>query len=329
MNSPLSQTNGAGNDSAILENRATRHILLCATHRTGSNLLEQYLKASKVAGRPREYYSPSLSGRFAESLGLPSPDEDFRGYQEAIQRTWTTPNGVFSAKVMYRHMAHIQKSLGLDGHPWDAILVAHPNAEVVHVTRRDKVKQAISMVRAKQSGLYSTVHLDYGRQTEVKVGEYDFHGILFHVDKFEKEDAAWEALFKERGIQPRVVVFEEFIKDPKAGAEKLLADLGLAPPDDWELPRVQNRKQSDEISAQWRDRFLEDMKRVDELKDDKRERRHRARKALEKHENRLARWKRWESSAVGRVFTRVEKLWAKAPNIDPSETRGDGVERLD
>jgi trehalose 2-sulfotransferase len=305
----------------------TRHLLLCATHRTGSNLLEQYLKASKVAGRPREYYSPSLTAKFAESMNLPRPDEDFAAYQQAIQRTWTTPNGVFGAKIMWRHLQHVQNKLGHQGHVWDALTIAHPNPSVVHVTRKDKVRQAISMVRAKQSGLYSTVHLDYGRQAEVAPGNYDFHAIHFHVEKFTQEDELWVKLFQEKGITPHTIVFEEFIKAPKEQTEGLLSAFGLPIPTEWELPRVQNRKQSDELSKQWQERYLQDLPRIKELKNEKREKRHRARKALQKHADRTKRWSRWESSPLGRVLMSLEKLWAKAPNVDPTETEGDGVER--
>lgn len=314
----------------------TQHLLLCATHRTGSNLLEQYLKASLVAGRPREYYSRSLSKELAERLHLPNPEQDFLSYFRAITGRWTTENGVFAAKIMWRHLQVVQTRLAavaqgaalVRATPWETLLALHPNPMVVHVTRRDKVRQAISMVRAKQTGVFSTVHLDYGRKEAGEDGAYDYHVLRYHVEKLTAEDAAWTDLFRQHQVPVQQIVFEEFIKDPRGQTIGLLQALKLPEPHTWHWPEVTIRKQSDATSAEWLDRYLQDDQHSEKLVDEQRERRHRARKALEKQAARAKRWKRWETHSLGRWLIQLE-CWATRhqPTVDPSEARGDGVEQ--
>lgn len=314
-----------------------RYLLLCATHRTGSNLLEQYLKASAVAGKPKEFYSPDLSRELARKFHFPDPDGEFLRYHEAVMAKWHTANGVFSAKIMWRHLDSIHTRFLADpsvlGHRpaasgWETLLELLPKPMVVHVTRRDKVRQAISMVRAKQTGVYTTVHVDRGRKQRMDPGDYDFHLIKHHVEKLASEDAAWVELFRNHGTPVRTVIFEDFVKAPQENTAQLLSHLGLAPPTEWILPAVVARPQSDAVSAEWHTRYHEDTRRRDLEVDIHRERRHVARKAIEKQTARHARWSRWEHSASGRWLMAVEKWWiGNQPEVQPHEARGDGVRR--
>ncbi len=312
------------------------HLLICATHRTGSNMLEQHLKAAGVAGAPREFYSPQLSRGFASKEGLPDPDAHFSAYCRSIQEHWRSPNSVFGVKIMWRHLDVVQARLQADpaaaaqGLPretaWESILALHPNPLVIHMTRNNKVRQAISMVRAKQSGVYSTVHLDRGTLSDESEPEYDFHVIQFHVDKLTQEDENWDALLKAQGAHYHRVVFEEFVKDPRTNTLALLASLGLPQPTTWEEPPRPTRRQSDQTSENWYVRYQKDAQRLANQKDVHREKRHRARKALERHARREARWTRWEKSVFGRILVRLERRFVGPPPPALS-ARGDGVRR--
>lgn len=314
-----------------------RCLLLCATHRTGSNLLEQYLKASSVAGKPKEFYSPDLSRELAGKFQFPDPDQAFLRYHEAVMAKWHTPNGVFAAKVMWRHLESIRARFLADPatagraageSPWETLLELMPDPMVVHVTRRDKVRQAISMVRAKQTGLYTTVHLERGRKQQLAPGDYDFHAIKLHVEKLTAEDSAWVELFQRHRTPVRTVVFEDFVKAPQDGTAALLTRLGLPEPAEWILPTVAAKPQADGISAQWQERFLEDLARGSRGMDPERERRHRARKGLERKAARQLRWSRWQHHTPGRWLKALEKWWTRnEPDVHPDEARGDGIKR--
>jgi LPS sulfotransferase NodH len=277
-----------------------------------------------------------LVGRFAARKELPDPKNGFLAYHRAITERWTTSNGVFSAKIMWRHLDAIQKWVSDDPNgaaflrqtPWETVTALHPTPMVVHVTRRDKVRQAVSMVRAKQSGVYTTVHLDKGERKIASDGEYDFHHLRYHVEKFTKEDEAWVALFKNYNVPVQTIVFEEFIKDPQNHTVSLLRALGFPEPEHWHWPSILIRPQSDPASAEWAARYHEDLKTADLSKDHYRERRHRARKAMEKKAARSARWQHWENSSIGRMGIALERWWVRnEPEVNPEDAKGDGVQR--
>ena len=314
----------------------TRHLLICATHRTGSNLLEEYLRASAMAGHPREFYSLDLARDYSRRMQLPDPDKDFLAYHRSIMERWTSDNGVFAAKIMWLHLEAIQERLKaapggaefVGETPWESVEKLHPKPLVIHVTRKDKVRQAISMVRAKQTGVYSTVHLGTGRKREAPVGEYDFHAVHYHIQKLKAEDAAWVELFRQHQVPVQTVVFEDFIKDPQNLTIALLKALGFPEPAEWHWPQAKTRSQSDAINAEWYARYKEDEKNAEALVHERREQQHRARKALEKQQAREARWARWQTHALGRMLIGIERLWVRDQGpVELVKSRAQGIKR--
>src|SRR4051812_171855 len=156
-----------GTLSSILMGKVAKSLLVCATPRSGSTLLRALLEGTGVAGRPQEFFE-----RLAHS-GLPrQPREYFEGVDDeeilgllaptdpgepdagdpipAALEQGRTPNGVFAAKVMWTHLLDLARRLG---RPADSELLAGhlPEPTYVHVTRADKVAQAVSLWRAVQT----------------------------------------------------------------------------------------------------------------------------------------------------------------------------------
>jgi trehalose 2-sulfotransferase len=264
----------------------TRHILLCATQRTGSNLLEMHLRHLGVAGKPREYYSPTLAGKIAKKFGIPAPEANFEAYAQSLQQLRRTENGVFSVKVMYHHLKTLQNWTSAPS-GWDALRRLHPDAAVAHVTRRDKLRQAISMVMAKQSGIYTSIHIDRGQRCGAEdLPGYDYWAIRHFMEKFEAEDAGWQALLAEHeshGGRAHRVVFEDFIQDPKAAVCGLLAALEIPIPPHAHAMAVPMRRQATGENDLWAQRFAEEHpRRKHEKVNAYRERQHQQRKAQER-----------------------------------------------
>src|SRR3954452_2060642 len=159
--------------------------LVCATQRSGSTLLCESLKSTGVAGRPEEFFEARVrtgrprtaAGYFRdegapdigdilgdpEKLG-PAPDyssldgiDDYAQHLERSFRLGTTPNGVFGAKLMWGHLEDFARFAGrlpaFRGLPIDELLPAvFPRPRYVWVTRRDKVRQAVSLWRGTRRG---------------------------------------------------------------------------------------------------------------------------------------------------------------------------------
>src|SRR4051812_7686283 len=141
---------------------------VCATPRSGSTLLCRSLAATGVAGRPEEYFERLRhSGLPREPReyfgGLPPQDADLldllpetrtgRPQHADLDRELpryledgTTPNGVFGSKLMWGHLEDLLARLGPD-----TLEDRLGRLDYVHVTREDKVAQAVSLWRAVQT----------------------------------------------------------------------------------------------------------------------------------------------------------------------------------
>src|SRR4051812_11663231 len=73
--------------------------LICATPRSGSWMLCSILSQTGIAGRPAEFFGPSLTEEFMANDAIIGA-ADIEGYMDAIKRHATTANGVFGMKIL-------------------------------------------------------------------------------------------------------------------------------------------------------------------------------------------------------------------------------------
>lgn len=257
-----------------------RSYVVCATPRSGSTLLCELLKSTGVAGRPEEYfearYETGLPPHPGDYLaGLPrtgagirddatpprapaySSLRDLDDYRQHLARTFrlgTTENGVFAAKLMWRHLPDLQalaaqlpEYAGLELHALLTILLRDPC--YVWMTRRDKVRQAVSLWRALQTRNW---RLEHPRQEHSATSlRYSFAGIDHLVRSLSAEDASWASYFADCSLHPVTVVYEDDLERDRTGAvEKVLAHIGVAPPAGWRAPEPLHR-QADALNGGW------------------------------------------------------------------------------
>jgi LPS sulfotransferase NodH len=259
----------------------TAPYLVCATPRSGSTLLCDLLTATGIAGHPeeyfqllprvsrarhpREYLEPVWEGEVARILGPRSPIDDeltqleqqnaatFDEYLERIRAFATTPNGVFGAKVMWGYFPGLVWHLAGDGAGVDdapALLDAElPGLRYLHVTRRDKERQAMSLWRALQTWTWRADQAPPADRPIV----FCRRAIEHLTASLEADDDAWRAWYRRNGITPAItVVYEELAADPDRGVRDVLDALGLEPPDGHRAaPRL--RPQADSVTEEWRD----------------------------------------------------------------------------
>jgi trehalose 2-sulfotransferase len=286
---------------------AERAFLVCATPRSGSTLVCQTLRKTGVAGVPDEYFEALLhSGRprrpeeyflgvgdksVFDHLGErtvadePQPRSPlwsrtaYDRYLEWAIETGTTPNGVFSAKLMWGYfgdfislLRNIPRYRDL---PLAELLPAvFPELTYVRVVRANKIRQAVSLWKAVQTATWREV--DSGRGLSLdEIGEgsdeppykhflqehrpqlrFHYRAIAHLLDQILVEEASWDAFFEHCGIRPLLVLYENFAGDPHTSTLSILERLHLeAPPDMHIEPRM--RRQSDGINDDWVRRFSE------------------------------------------------------------------------
>lgn len=126
----------------------------------------------------------------------------------------------------------------------------------IHLTRPNKVDQAISRVKAEQSGLWHKAA--DGREMERTAPRqelrYDPVEIERHRLELTKFDEDWKVWFEQQNIRPFQISYDDLADKPRDVLARLLAELGLdstiaqgiAPP---------TAKLADKISRAWATRY--------------------------------------------------------------------------
>ena len=242
--------------------------LMLATPRSGSTLLGQGLQASGLAGEPREFFGHKMAF-WMERWRTPT----LPAYVARLVQARATPNGVFGAKLLYRQLLHLETLARQDLQlaelsPPEVLNHLFPNLHLVWITREDKIRQAISWFKARQTGVWGQ---DQGAET-VKLGAawrhgdaplqpgelaFDYDGIAALVNQAEEEDAAIARFFEKSGIEPFKVVYEAFAPRYGETVIALLRWMGIDPPSDLTLPNPRTVRLADDKTEEWVARFRE------------------------------------------------------------------------
>jgi LPS sulfotransferase NodH len=227
--------------------------LIFFTPRSGSYLLCEALKGSGLAGFPGEYLSTFQMDRLCEQWGVSRRSE----YLEMLFRNRTTANGVFGAKATWRQFsAFVAKTCEIE--PCRALppaVVASallPNLRYVWLTRRDKLRQAISFSKAYQTGVWSELG---PKVADRPVPQYDAGSITALLQRIEDDEMRTRRYLSANGIEPFTVVYEELVGRYDATCTNVLEYLGVEAPKDLRLPRPRLAKQGDSQTEAWVRRY--------------------------------------------------------------------------
>ncbi|HEX9040422.1 MAG TPA: Stf0 family sulfotransferase [Trebonia sp.] len=247
--------------------------LVCASQRSGTELLCRGLAATGVAGRPQEYFLAEDPAKLPDwgfwEEGPYAAGHDVGGresYLALVYRLGTTPNGVFGAKIHWNCLrwalakfAELPRFAGLDR---VAILrTAFPDLRVIDVKRRDRVRQAVSWARMAQDGRWVDPVGEPEPLWPPPAGppRYDYELIAALEALIAESETAWRQLYHELGLTPYQVVYEE-LSSP-GGYEQaiggVLAHLGLG---DYQgtIPAPRTRRQSNDLNEAWVAAYLAD-----------------------------------------------------------------------
>jgi LPS sulfotransferase NodH len=194
-----------------------RSYLVCATQRSGSSLLCEALRNTGLAGRPAEYLLDAEaggweSGDWARARGVSSRAEFVR----LVLRLGTTPNGVFGSKLLGDHRDEAVERLrplagaaagGGTRTAHGVLSAAFPGLRYVRLTRRDRVRQAVSWLRAAQTGRWAA-HVPADDDAAPRYDAAALDAIVRHIGAAER---AWDDFFRDAGIEPHGVTYEGLV----------------------------------------------------------------------------------------------------------------------
>lgn len=239
--------------------------IICGTPRTGSTLLCDLLASTKVAGDPDSFFMRDVDPVWVERWGLPSRDNrsdaDYcKAYLKAAINAGKGGTEIFGLRLMRENLEDLSALIDqiFPKLPSDRarLETAFGNILYIHLAREDKLAQAVSLVKAEQTGLWHIAPdgTELERLAPPKDPEYDFDRIALKVAQLERYDAAWISWFDQQGIEPLRIGYESLSTNP-ARMVKLVCDaLGVQAPDPKGLqPGV--AKLSDQTSSDWMRRY--------------------------------------------------------------------------
>jgi LPS sulfotransferase NodH len=213
--------------------------LVCSIPRSGSTLLCDLLMSTGVAGHPIEYFHPTRMAGLEREWEVDS----IEAYVRRLLVERTGANGVFGAKV---HWGQYNPAFG-DRDPRELF----PALRLVYIHRGDRLRQAISWVRALQSEEWRA----RGGAPAEERATFDTEEIRRKLTRIENDEAGWRALFERHGIAPLEVTYEQLVELREETAAAVADHLRLELPDGFRfgLPNVE--RQADGLSEEWVERY--------------------------------------------------------------------------
>ncbi len=258
--------------------------LVCATPRSGSTLLCEMLRETGCAGRPlehfeklrhsslprqpREYFdgvdSPEVLDLLAPVKPITPTSESAEAWWNRILSAGATDNGVWGGKLMWGHvedfLGRARELPGLADADLEVVLRALlDNPQMILVTRRDKVAQAVSLWRAVQTQSWRHGAANREAPASAAAGSpspsavYNFDAIDHLASQLEHDEGAWIDWFARTGVRPIEVSYDEFDAAPGESVARVLKALCLP---GTPVPSPPLARQRDSRSTAWRERYL-------------------------------------------------------------------------
>lgn len=234
-------------------------LILCASPRSGSYFLLDLLEQ---CGLPHgeewltPYHVASCKRRYGQTQDLPYAD--FLKLLSARERV----GGRFVLKAMFPQFRELRETLEARDGPGEAnlsekIAEIFPNPRFVYLVREDKVAQAISHFKARQTGRW----VNHGGRSGGDRFEpvYSFIGIAHQFAEREYSERQWEATFRDSGIEPFRIRYESVREDPVKEILRLFEWLGLGKPKATpETAQAKVAPMTTRANKEWKTLFLED-----------------------------------------------------------------------
>jgi LPS sulfotransferase NodH len=242
-----------------------RSYLICASARTGSNLLATALRDMGI-GRPYEYFN---EGQFSDPfmlklLGLPDDSIDLPDRLDRIVSAATTANGVFGATVHWLDLQRLleavakkqERILPLDGHSADGVRSLFPPLSYIWLHRENRVAQGVSHYLAIETGRWFEQVGDPERdRSQDREIPFDFQIITKKVRLATREEAAWRQFLSNSLDTTLELTYEELAADFAGTVARVLAFLDM--PAGLKIPPPGLRRQGDDRSVEWERRYRE------------------------------------------------------------------------
>ncbi|MTI42737.1 LPS sulfotransferase NodH [Roseibium hamelinense] len=246
--------------------------ILCTSPRSGSTLLCKLLKDTGLAGNPKSYFHKPDVSEWCSYLSLPpkaqhSTAEHVRETFAAAVAQGRDGGPLFGLRLQRHSFSFFMDQLAFlyPGSSSDAerLEAAFGSIRFIHLTREDKAAQAVSFVKAEQTGLWHKAPdgTELERLSPPSPPAYDAGALGEAYHRFTAFDRDWTAWFKRESIKPIKITYSELEADPPATLARVLEALCLDPEAAKGITPG-TAKLADKTSAEWTLRLKADMERA-------------------------------------------------------------------
>ncbi len=235
--------------------------IVLSNPRSGSNLLLRHLEEVGY-GKPIEAFHWNANRIRREQGWTINFDDPFEYISHAIE--YQTVNGICGMKLGWHHFQYylsVVKQLFVD-YPealsnWELIEVFFPNPVYLHLMRKNKVKQAVSLSKSKQTGIwYVSVDDDEDYDDYVAPPVYDREHIEYCFGEVLSKDVQWITLLALDQIPHLRIWYEDYVKDVDEEMRKI--DRYLGGTGDLVVPALPLKKLANRRSVDWYERFQQE-----------------------------------------------------------------------
>ena len=232
-----------------------KSVFICTLPRTGSSLLAADMRSTNALGFPREFFNRPRYERLTEKWGVPRGD--LPAYIEQLHARTASPNGVMGVKLMVRHLDILAKEGMLPPEPGRLrnLTKTFGDVVVIKLLRKDKLRQAISLTKAQQTGKWGVLKEQTGEPF------YDREALVANLVRIVEDEAMWERELEASELEPAITLDYEDIPGRRDELLLEIADL-LELPDaeaivaNRDREDIKLRVQSDDLTEEWYDRFI-------------------------------------------------------------------------
>ena len=155
------------------------------------------------------------------------------GYIDAIKEYGQNQTGVFGMRMMWESMGYCMSSLDRlypdQDTDHERLSAAFATSSFIHLERKDKVAQAVSRLRAEQTGLWH-IHSDGSERERLSAPNepvYSKELIDTYIDESEQHHAKWRNWFQEQRVSPFELSYEDLSENPVQAVTNILTFLKL------------------------------------------------------------------------------------------------------
>jgi trehalose 2-sulfotransferase len=240
--------------------------IICTSPRSGSTLLCKLLEATGKSGHPGSHFHQPSIAAWLEYYGLSDhpfadPLSRLTAIFDAARQTGTGTTGMFGLRLQRHSFDFFMQNLETlhpdHPHDTDRIHAAFGRTLFIHLTRPNKLDQAISRVIAEQSGLWhkSADGSELERLSAPQTPIYSAARISEHIATLTAYDVQWQAWFDQQGLSPLRVSYDDLSHAPTQQLDRILDALGLGPSLAADVA-VPTAKLADHINQDWAQRYL-------------------------------------------------------------------------